>query len=232
MNYTYRGTIGLNYFLMHGAKRINSIAGILFAVVSCLTAQENSYDDAWRWSHFTTESGLPSNSIYFLMETEDSTLWALSDSGVAWYDGFQWIKMKAPEFQMPGATLTSLSGAQKDDFILSCKGENYIGNRTAITRCASFNIQHGNYLSGDTSLLIRNNAIYYYKKGILQPYDDSRKKISGKVDDLFRVPGGGVWISTPDGLYEWEAGEWSRRITTGCPRVIDLLRRQEDQLRS
>ena len=45
--------------------------------------------EAWRWTTFTIESGLPSNEITALAET-DSTVWVGTSTGLAWYDGFIW----------------------------------------------------------------------------------------------------------------------------------------------
>jgi ligand-binding sensor domain-containing protein len=45
----------------------------------------------WRWVHFTTASGLPSDGVQSIFEDTLGTVWVGTTSGLAWYDGFQWI---------------------------------------------------------------------------------------------------------------------------------------------
>lgn len=66
------------------------IGGFLVFNSLMLQAQPDLFDESWRWVNFTTESGLPSNNVFDVIETPDSTLWAVCDAGIAWYDGFQW----------------------------------------------------------------------------------------------------------------------------------------------
>jgi PAS domain S-box-containing protein len=46
--------------------------------------------EEWRWSHYTTEHGLPSNQINLVAESTNGTLWANTEAGAAWYDGYEW----------------------------------------------------------------------------------------------------------------------------------------------
>src|SRR2546422_8211900 len=70
--------------------------GILFQLlvmvlpVSQLYSQFEALNEEWRWVHFTTESGLPSNHVYDVVETGDGTTWASTADGLAWCDGFRW----------------------------------------------------------------------------------------------------------------------------------------------
>jgi ligand-binding sensor domain-containing protein len=53
-------------------------------------AQADTFGESWRWAHFTTAYGLPSNTVYDLAEATDGTVWASTEAGLAWYDGFIW----------------------------------------------------------------------------------------------------------------------------------------------
>ena len=66
-----------------------------------LFAQESTFSshfgDQTRWTHFTTESGLPSNQIYQIFEGRDGTMWASTSKGLAYYDEFQWVAIDSPK---------------------------------------------------------------------------------------------------------------------------------------
>ena len=51
--------------------------------------------DGQDWTEHSTEDGLPSNRILQLVLGTDGTLWALTDRGVARFDGQGWAKEAA-----------------------------------------------------------------------------------------------------------------------------------------
>ncbi len=63
---------------------------LLTLLCTPLSAQFEQLYESWRWAHFTTKSGLPSNTIESIVEAADSTVWVVTNQGVAWYDGFHW----------------------------------------------------------------------------------------------------------------------------------------------
>src|ERR1051325_1172982 len=60
------------------------------------------FREAYRWVHFTTQSGLPSNTISQIYETDDSTLWVATPSGLAWFDGFKWTSTGQHNYRING----------------------------------------------------------------------------------------------------------------------------------
>ncbi len=63
---------------------------LLGTTASRLTAQTETLDQAWRWTRFAVESGLPSGPVYDVVETRDGIAWAATANGLAWFDGFVW----------------------------------------------------------------------------------------------------------------------------------------------
>jgi hypothetical protein len=51
---------------------------------------ESILNEEWRWVQFTTESGLPSNHVTALVESNDGIIWVATTSGIAWFDGYRW----------------------------------------------------------------------------------------------------------------------------------------------
>src|SRR5438552_16098784 len=64
---------------------------VVLTASSTLHSQFDTFNDAWRWVHFTIESGLPSNHLTSIVEAKDGTTWAATSAGLAYYDGFRWV---------------------------------------------------------------------------------------------------------------------------------------------
>jgi len=54
------------------------------------SAQLSTLNDSWRWVLFTTDDGLPSNRVFNIIETMSGTVWAVTQSGLAWFNGYYW----------------------------------------------------------------------------------------------------------------------------------------------
>lgn len=160
--------------------------------------------------HFTTESGFPSNNVVDVIETPDSTLWAVSDAGIEWYDGFQWINVPIAK-----SAFTNFSGPisdyRKDSIILYRAGGIYVGGKLGFSKIQisdSSQIHNAAYLSGDTILMLANNSLYYLYNDTLQLLEKSHNIFSGKVFKIFRTKAGRIWIITKEGIYKWEESKW------------------------
>ena len=90
------------------------VATVLGAAGASSAADPYSFTERWRWVHFTTQDGLPSNRILDVCEAQDGTMWASTVSGLAWYDGYI-LHAMGPESGLPRAacrriTAESLQG--------------------------------------------------------------------------------------------------------------------------
>ena len=47
---------------------------------------------SWRWASYDIKDGLFSNNVLCITEANDKTIWALTDKGLNYFDGFQWIQ--------------------------------------------------------------------------------------------------------------------------------------------
>src|SRR5437879_2822608 len=68
----------------------SSLLALFFLLPATLLSRPDPGEGEWRWSEFTTESGLPSDHIYLIAETKDGTIWVATAAGYAWYDGYRW----------------------------------------------------------------------------------------------------------------------------------------------
>jgi signal transduction histidine kinase/DNA-binding response OmpR family regulator/ligand-binding sensor domain-containing protein len=57
--------------------------------------------DGTKWKHFTTNDGLPSNTIISVFEESQESVWVITDKAIARYDGLNWQAGVLPaEFQI------------------------------------------------------------------------------------------------------------------------------------
>ncbi len=75
--------------------RICKICFLVLALAHCpiFTGESSSgalFQEEWRWIRYTNNAGLPAHRISGVISASDSTLWAMADNGVAWFDSFRW----------------------------------------------------------------------------------------------------------------------------------------------
>ena len=191
----------------------------LFLFYGVMHADNERFDEAWRWVQFTTESGLPSNRITDLVETEDSVVWALTTSGLALYDGFQW-KTVDSSFGLPGSHVEAIIRFGNDKLIIRCSGKVFVGNRMGFTPLPIENTFDIAPLMPYGILIEQKSSLQIFDKGIVQPFTISRRQTEGKTLWLRVTSGGGVWAHIADGFYRFENNEWKRKINFGTTQGV------------
>ncbi|MCH8851408.1 MAG: PAS domain S-box protein [Planctomycetes bacterium] len=104
------------------------VATVLGAAGASSAADPYSFTERWRWVHFTTEDGLPSNRILDVCEAQDGTMWASTVSGLAWYDGYIWHAM-GPESGLPRAACRRITADSNSGVLVVLDGKLYRGDR-------------------------------------------------------------------------------------------------------
>ncbi|NUN69887.1 MAG: hypothetical protein HUU02_09270 [Bacteroidetes bacterium] len=102
------------------------------AFLQPLRAQYEHLYENWRWAHFTTKSGLPSNTIEGIVETKDRTPWVITPQGLAWYDGYQW-KQVVLDTILPDRRIRQALPF-KDGLIVNIGGRLWRGNQYGFQR--------------------------------------------------------------------------------------------------
>ncbi|RMD99250.1 MAG: hypothetical protein D6814_05920, partial [Calditrichaeota bacterium] len=98
------------------------VAALNLGQAGTLSAQLETFADAWRWVKFTTEEGLPSNRVYQVLETKTGFVWAITDMGVAWYDGYAWHSVPAPAGILKGLNLKVSLAPNDRDLLIAMDG--------------------------------------------------------------------------------------------------------------
>lgn len=87
-----------------------------------------SFNDPWRWVQFKQSSGLPSNSVYDVVETPSGTVWAATQRGLVWYDGFRWHEMGAAQ-GIPAKQPRAIATYGNDEIVAVIERRLYRGDR-------------------------------------------------------------------------------------------------------
>lgn len=196
---------------------------VLLGIVSTLCispegayAQFDSFRQSWRWAQFTTESGLPSNRIVALVETPNGSIWAGTQAGLAWYDGYQWTPI-TPSKGLPSKPPSSLATYSSDKLLVVVDRRLYIGDQHGFDPIFlssgpdAINIQSAVPFEG-TRILIAAKKLYVYRDGKAELMSSPADVRGDGYANLWRTRSGAIWVNTLNGLYKWEKKEWKREI--------------------
>ncbi|MBI1805668.1 MAG: PAS domain S-box protein [Ignavibacteria bacterium] len=184
---------------------------LLGATLSKLCSQSETFDEPWRWVHFTVESGLPSNYVSQVFEATDGTVWAATAAGLAWYDGFQWVTTDSM-YGLPQNRSVNIFDQVGDSLFIKC-GQYYLGTKTGFRQITELQQVMGAIPFSGRSILAQENAsLFQYENNHLKPFEPGSALTEGKSMSLWRTLGGGIWASFVDGLYKREDGSWKCKM--------------------
>jgi len=158
-------------------------------------AQSFNFEEDWRWSHFTTESGLPSNNIMQTDEAGDGVIWAVSLNGLAWFDGYTWHIMDEKS-GLPSQHVLGMNYFGPDsNIIVSYVDKTFIGNRRSFHQLE--NIRHIECMTAfnDKFVFISTNYEFCtYKNGTINV-------LRQNAQELYPNNFGDIWFTADSGLY-------------------------------
>ena len=139
-------------------------------------AQDSTLYEDWRWALFTTENGLPSNRVYDIIETSDGIPWAVTNNGIAWYNGFKWIPAIVKPViltKRPSRMIPDRNG----NLLVVADGDLYVGDQNGFQRQRvtleghDLAIDDTAHDDGDRYLLRADDSVYSYSRetGALHP---------------------------------------------------------------
>ena len=181
-----------------------------------LSAQLSSFQESWRWAHFTTESGLPSDQVYCIVETPAGTIWAGTERGLAWFDHFGWNAIDTTK-GMPASQIAAIEPFGSDSILVVTGGKLYLGSRIGFTLLISENtgakyIQSAVSNERNEIFLLGQEFLYRYKAGALEQINVPARPMSSGPRNLWRTESGKFWLNTIAGLYKGDGTKWSLAI--------------------
>lgn len=214
---------------------------LLVLIPSLLRAQFESIHEIWRWAHFTTASGLPSNQIEEIEETPDGTLWVSTPRGLAWFDGFRWHHVNStlglPERQV------RIRMSDRSDRILAIVGRHlFIGNEKGFHRLPTIfernvlGVSDAYFMAGDTIILATEYPLcrlyLLYDSTVTpfpSPFDDGSES-GAENRSVWISRYGTLWLNDGSDLFLYKRGEWRAVLKNlGRPMGFRLLALKENK---
>jgi len=207
--------------LIEWLRHLSFVLVVAVASVVCVSppgafAQFESFRQPWRWAEFTTESGLPSNRIVAVVETPNGSIWAGTQAGLAWYDGYQWTPI-TPAKGLPSKPPSSMATYSSDKLLVVIDRKLFIGDQHGFTPILlsvgpdTVNVHSAVQFEG-TGILIACRKLYIYRGGKAELMNSPADVMGDDYPNLWRTRSGAVWVNTRDGLYKWEKERWKREI--------------------
>jgi PAS domain S-box-containing protein len=193
----------------------------LAAAGAAPSAGQGPLGETWRWARFTRGTGLPSDAVHAVLETPQR-VWAATDSGLAWFDGFVWHAM-GPDAGLPAAPAAALAADSIGRMAALIGGRLYTGETGgfAAVPLDGDTAWHASGLApwpeGGWVMLGRRGTVWS-----LRLVDDSGARAleppaplgTGTVPRLWGRTGR-VWLNTARGLFARDARRWRLVLPTG-----------------
>jgi PAS domain S-box-containing protein len=185
-----------------------------------LPAQVRAINELWRWVHFTTQSGLPSNRVFQMYETPAGDVWAATQSGLAWYNGYYWQTIDSSH-GLPSRIASTMIGATGDSVFVLMDYRLYVGttagfrNVPVVYKSQPLNIASIAPFKADSFLVLGDSTLFILHDYSLTPYICSQGLDTSRVLNFWHTKGGYIWVNTFKGLYRYEQGGWKLKIKVG-----------------
>jgi signal transduction histidine kinase/ligand-binding sensor domain-containing protein len=191
---------------------LTALIGALCLLQMPAQAQSYAFQDSWRWAHFTTEAGLPSDQVFCIAETPDRTIWAGTEKGLAWFDGYGWHALDSLA-GIPAEKVSVIEPYGRDSVFCVVQSALYLGGRTGLTRIncedsIQTSIQSVVFTKRNQILVLSNASLCLLEKNRLIPIKTPSPPLSGGPRNLWQTASGSIWLSTIRGLYHGDGKVW------------------------
>ncbi len=209
-------------------------ASVLALLAALALGQEdrNVLQEEWRWTRFTVDDGLPSDSVYDVVENQDGT-WALTAEGLALFDGWRWELVEG----VPRGPLSSISVDERGTIWVLLhegvfRGDARGFDRVELPEPYGARIVGGLAHRGGGALLLTTwNAdgetweVAAMDAGEeLKPFPAPSRSGDRFVPNLYQTGNGAIWLMQRNAVYRLEDDDWTRHLNLATPsaRFTDL----------
>lgn len=176
---------------------------------------ERQLSMSWGHKAWSTEDGLPQNSVHGILQTRDGYLWVATEGGVGRFNGLQFTvfnQESAPEF-----TSNDTCCLAEDR-----SGGLWIGTSDGLLRYAGGAFRRYTTADGLPSAIVESLAptddgfLLVLTAGGLARYDGQRfTALAPSASALGTGPGDAVWIATATGIFSYEHGHLRAASNSG-----------------
>ncbi len=204
------------------------VIAVLSASLPLAQTAGEEFHERWRWAHFTTVDGLPSNHIEQLIDLGDTT-YAGTDVGLARYDGWRWTHLGAKS-GLPEERVLSLVAAPDDSIWVSTPSGLFTGDGRAFERVAlpapydkrtvvasAHSVQGDVFVSVDLKDEARTVVLHRRGTDAFAPIDlNAAPGYATNHPTLAQVAPGRVWLGVGSAYSTWEEEGWVERFRTSA----------------
>lgn len=187
----------------------------LYCTEISFPATENKLNEEWRWTVYTSETGLPSDYIYSILETPSGLIWAATSKGYAYFDDYYWHSIEIDSIREFPRNIAISDGDA--GIIAIYSGELLRISRDGFTRekveyaGKPINIDNIALLSKKELLILaeRENdkrELFVLKENEVERYPAPEN--SSSLNFIHRNKNGELWASAKNGLYKLKNGSW------------------------
>ncbi len=155
-----------------------------------------------RWTRFDVESGLPSNIIYQIYETNEGTIWVSTPSGLATYDGFNWRTIGRSVYQIEGAFRDKILAVHSDSLFL-------ISNSGTIQFLLS-DLEGALPISDDSIIVLRDGKLLLMLFNNSETFQLLDMETPENFQNIFQTRTGTIWAVSQQTIYRFFNGKWER----------------------
>ena len=169
--------------------------------------------------HWTTEEGLPQNSVTAILQTQDGYVWLGTEEGLVRYNGISFTTFDKSNTQAFEAdAITALAETEDHTLWIGTRGGGLL--RYADGQFSPFSIGNGLPSQDITTLFVdNNNALWIgtYGGGLMKlqsyslVYYNSENGIAGDfIAEITEEKDGRLWVGTEKGLFYHHEGSFKR----------------------
>lgn len=178
--------------------------------------QFEQFYESWRWAHFTTASGLPSDVVEDVIQSEDGVVWASTYAGLAWYDGYRWNKILNSQ-GLPEKRASQIAKGINNSIIAIIDGALFVGDTVRFNQVKMGEQFQGKIISAvklDSSTIIVSTDRNEYPYFLISPegYKEVELSITGR---FFATRNNNVYLANSTGLFKI-VNLKPHKILTGC----------------
>ena len=164
---------------------------------------------------FTTESGLPSNHVTALTETQNGIAWVCTASGAAWFDGYRWNMVDSSKGLPQTYSENISSGSDNNVVVYLPSGLLFQGSVTGFRQIVlPWRGTHEVSTSSDKIIVHYHADLFLYEHDSLTNFNPRTTNIGGPSGGrgLWVTKAGNIWMNTEKGLFRLEGKSWVNKI--------------------
>jgi len=180
-------------------------------------AQSPRSPEVWRWIAFAADAGLPGTRVSALGETSDGVIWAGTDKGLAWFDGYRWRAIPAA-LGMPRVRVVQMEPDRRGGVLVVADSTLYRGDTSGFRAipvaegARPLRVERAVPAGGDSILVLSAFRLYACVGSACRRVGPRQGLPSGYVSGLWGSRAGGCWVAAERGLFAQEGATWRLRL--------------------